>query len=579
MRLFNKKLKGIDEKLEKEVLPKDEPQNSLSTTRNSEDLISDITIATSIEDYELIEPRNANQFIPVWRKLSISYIEIQEAMDEIITEAIVSDDLKDTIRLDFKVTSEIPDRMKTIFTQEWEYLYNIMNLDENAEDIFKRFYVDGIIIGEAIYDNDKINKGVVRVDILEPQGMVREYSKKLQKFIYYRSGEHYNSLFSYNYNLSSRSDDDKKSIWLEDQIVSANSGVWDPFNKIFLSYLNLAIRPLNQLKALENSVTIYALTRSTEKMIYYVDVGRINDKKGEAKINKIARQIDNVPIYNNSTGDLTNTKDKIKLSKNIYIPVQGDKSTRIEQLAADNIDIGEMPALQYFQDKVYRALKVPRLRRNADSTFSFGESMQIEREEYKFFRFITKLRHRFSNMFKETFKRHLIAKNIITEEEWDSIYKSEVKFVYNNANNYDKINRIVNLRQDLEIISQISEFTVKNETGELPLFTSDYIYKNIITMTDDEINELKKEVEEERIRIDKLTPDEPKEENESVNQDKIDMLEELENNSDKNVKKIVCDLDALEDLIDNLQEGDEVVSLDNKDDKYVVENGELVPQK
>jgi len=588
----------LGERLDKPFLEPDRnPDKDLSTTRDPNDLVANIAVTSADQYYELFKPRAADQYIPLWRDMSNKHIEIQEALEEIINDAIVVDDTKDIFDIDFKknISDDVPDKMKEKITKEWKYLYNVMNLDENAEIHFKRFYVDAVLIGEVIFSNKQMkSKGVQRVDLLEPIGMNKQFSRKIGKDVYFKDSDDGNKHLNFMFQ-----DNASDKYWLEDQIATTNSGLYESRYKIYLSYLNYAVRPLNQLNAIENSLIVYALTRSTERLVFYVDVGEMPEKKALAKIEEIARRNSTNQQYDQSTGQVINTRDKIKLSKEIYLGTRnGERGTRIEDISATSMNINDMPILDYFLDRVYRSLKVPRLRRNKDATFQFGETQEIEREEINFFKFIIKLRQRFSHFYKDVLKKHLISKGIINEEEWNITYRRAIKFMFNNNNDYNEIMRITALRSRLEILSTINEFTVKDENGELVIFSKEYVMKEILNLTEDQIKELNKQVKQELSKtkvktqeIDDIENQETNEEDEDFddNEENIefkDLINEYEKENKDSFKdddmKVSGTFTELELLKETARDGDLIIDPKSKK-KFVYEinpetnKGELKP--
>lgn len=548
----------LNEYLEKEFLETKDTKD-LSTTRDASDIVDAFNVVENDAFYSMHSHKSLGEFIPMWRNLVARNIEVAEAVEEIVNEAVVIDDEDIILKIDFRDKDKVKENITKKIQDEWNYLYNIMDLRENISLYFQRFYIDAIIIAENIYSNKKKNSGIIAIDILDPVGMVQDVNKD-GKIIYKKLND------TINYDLSKSS-----KVWKEEQISLATSGLFDDKFKIYLSYLNYAVRSVNQLNSIENSLIIYALTRSTEKLIYYVDVGDLNHSKSLAKVQQVARDNSSQLKYDTGSGKVSNVKDKIKLTKEIFLASRnGERTTTIENLSADQLSLGELPILEYFLDKVYRTLRVPRLRRKDDAVFSFGDSSEVERQEINFFKFIVKLRQRFNAFFRDILMKHLIHKGVLRQEEWESTYKSQIKFIYANNNNYAEMKRIAQLRSQIELLDSVKDYATKNENDEIILFSREDIQKNIMKRTDEEIEEIDKQIADD-VKAKELEVDDTEE----VEEDFEDLDDSLINDSLNDVYKVEggdeelgvnLSLDAFAEVSGALKEGDEVFTI-GKDGK------------
>jgi hypothetical protein len=567
----------VSERMNNPILAGNKNNYELTTTATTKDLTSDINIVSTNDYLEIYKIKSADEYIPMWRNLATQHIEVQEALEEIINDAVVVGSKEDILTVDIVDNNlqKISDNIKEKIVNEWKYLYSLQNLDENLEVYFRKFYIDGVLLTEEVFTDDKMKEGIKTILVLDPIGIVKEYNKKINKYVYYKKRSDVDFL---GVDIFKEND----TVWIEDQISSCSSGFWDEKNKLFMSYLNYAVLPINKLNALENSIIVYALTRSTERMIYYIDVGGMSEKKAIAKIKEVARANSSVVKYDPSTGSTSNSKDKIKLTKDIYLGRRnGEKGTSIENLSASDMNIGEMPMLDYFLDAVYRALKVPRLRRNKESTFQFGDSQEIEREEMSFFKFVTKLRSRLVHIFRNQLKKQLISKGICNEDEWNRVYKRAIKFVFQNNNDFGEMKRISEIRSRLEILSTISEFTLKDANDNLTLFSREWVMDNILNLTNEQKNEINKQIEDEIKKMPEEEVEETKQETKSVeiiNEDEEfdDLLSLYRNNNkvEETAQEIKIDMSELETVKDMLGEGDELI-VPKSGIKFTMENGEL----
>ena len=532
---------------------KEDKKQELSTTRSNEDLMDSLAFASEDTFISMNANRGWADYISIWRRLFAHNIEVEEAVTEIVNEAIVADTMDDIIKLDWK-NEDLDKAKRKKIQEEWETIYGMLNLSEDAPILFQRSYIDAVLVAELIYDNKKLKDGIQRIDILEPKNLVLDQDTKTGKQILRRV------LDTSNYNIVRHSD----KIWTEEQFVMTNSGLFDPELKIYLSYLNYAVRPVNQLNSIENALIVYALTRSTEKLVYYVDVGDLNHNKASAKIQDVARKYSSNLKYDSSSGNIINTKDKIKLSKEIFLGTRGgERGTTVDTISSDQMNIGELPILEYFQDKLYRTLKVPRLRRQKDAMFNFGDSTEVEREEINFYKFVVRLRNHFNPFLKDILKKQCISKGLCTLEQWENEISKNILFVYANNNNYEELKKIASLRAKIELLDSVKEYTVKNEQGEIIFFSSKYIKDNILKFTQDEIDELDKQIEDDMKKA-KPTADEPTAE-EGNNpfgenkEEKDEMFEELSGGE----LAVDLSLEDYEKIVGGMKEGDEIIPVDS----------------
>lgn len=572
----------LNEYLEKPFLDaKENKKQDLSRTREPEDLMDSLAFASEDTFISMNSNRGWQDYISIWRRLFAHNIEVEEAVTEIVNEAIVTEAEGLVVKIDWRDSDKVDKKKREAIEKEWHYLYDLMNFDENCTNYFQRWYIDAVLVAELVYDNNKQSEGIKFIDLLEPKNLVLDRDTKTKKQVLRRVQE--NSSF-YMAKSSDR-------VWKEEQFAIAHSGLFDPDLKIYLSYLNYGVRPCNQLNSIENSLIVYALTRSTEKLVYYIDVGDLNHAKALAKIQDVARQYSSKLKYDSDTGGVLNVKDKIKLSKEIFLGTRGgERGTTVDTISSDQLNLGELPILEYFQDKLYRALKVPRLRRKEETMMQFGESSEVERQEINFFKFIIKLRNKFNGFFRDLLMKHCVAKEIITQEEWKKDFNREIIFKYANNNNYEEMKRIAQLKSKLELLDMVKDYSIKNEQGEIILFSMDYIKKNIMKLTNEEIKQLADQIDSDmksfKPTSDGVADEEPttKEFNnygegefdEFGDSDKDEIFEEL---SDGELAVNIA-IEDYEKMIGVMKEGDELIPVDNQGKPLGVnlefKNGKLI---
>lgn len=575
--------KVINESLEKPFLNNKDINSgvNLSSTRTDNDLYNSVgdmmNIANSFYS-EITRNLTASEYIPNWRRLAGMNIQVLEAKEQIINESIVSDSGDMIIKVDFD-SENISEDIGEIIVKEWKLLYSRLGLEDRLDDLFDQWYIDGVLIGENVYDNSNMKNGILKVDILNPIGFTQVTDKKTGEVKYKKTT---NNAMTY---------DNKKREWTEEQISFSNSGIYDSTLGIYLSYLNYAMRPINQLNALENAVIVYALTRSTEKLVYYVDVGNLPEPKARAKITQIATENTTSEQYDVQTGRVINNRDQIKLRKEIYLGTRdGSRGTKVENLSASSMNINELSILENFKDNVWESLRVSKNRRKKDSMTMFSDHSVVENEELNFYKFIVKLRKKFVVFFRDIFKKHLIAKEIITEEEWEDVYKYAIKFIFANNNNYAEIKDNMKLMSKIDLLNSLEMYIDAEGNPEgLKIFNKEYVLKNFLKFTNEELEEMKPKSNNNSYNNDNnFDGDNTNNTNNTDNPDEdpnVDSTDENPNynnpdkaNESQEINERHISLSDLEDVIKDLQDGDEIVE-PRSGIKFKFENGRLVEYK
>ena len=575
--------KVINESLEKPFLNNKDINSgvNLSSTRTDNDLYNSVgdmmNIANSFYS-EITRNLTASEYIPNWRRLAGMNIQVLEAKEQIINESIVSDSGDMIIKVDFD-SENISEDIGEIIVKEWKLLYSRLGLEDRLDDLFDQWYIDGVLIGENVYDNSNMKNGILKVDILNPIGFTQVTDKKTGEVKYKKTT---NNAMTY---------DNKKREWTEEQISFSNSGIYDSTLGIYLSYLNYAMRPINQLNALENAVIVYALTRSTEKLVYYVDVGNLPEPKARAKIAQIATENTTSEQYDVQTGRVINNRDQIKLRKEIYLGTRdGSRGTKVENLSASSMNINELSILENFKDNVWESLRVSKNRRKKDSMTMFSDHSVVENEELNFYKFIVKLRKKFVVFFRDIFKKHLIAKEIITEEEWEDVYKYAIKFIFANNNNYAEIKDNMKLMSKIDLLNSLEMYIDAEGNPEgLKIFNKEYVLKNFLKFTNEELEEMKPKSNNNSYNNDNnFDGDNTNNTNNTDNPDEdpnVDSTDENPNynnpdkaNESQEINERHISLSDLEDVIKDLQDGDEIVE-PRSGIKFKFENGRLVEYK
>ena len=431
--------------------------------------------------------RTEDDLIRRYRDIAIQP-ECDSAIEDIVSEAIASDerDMCISVVLDnLQVSATIKKRIK----EEFERILQLLDFNNKAHDIFRRWYVDGRIFYHKVIDSQNPRKGIQQLRYIDPRKIkkVREVQtgrkgqvdvvKKFKEFYIYNQHGHQVNNTSTGVKLTF------------DSIAYCPSGLIDMHKGTVLSYLNKAIKPVNQLRMIEDSVVIYRISRAPERRIFYIDVGNLPKIKAEQYLKDVMNRYRNKLVYDASTGEIRDDRNHMSMLEDFWLPRrEGGRGTEITTLPG-GANLGEIDDITYFQRKLYRSLNVPISRLEAEQNFSLGRSTEITRDELKFTKFVGKLRKKFSVIFNDLLKTQLILTGVIAEEEWKSM-SEHIQFDFLQDNNFTELKNAELLKERLEMLSQ-----VENYVGTY--FSKEWVKKNVLHLTDDEIGEMQKQMDSE----------------------------------------------------------------------------------
>ena len=431
--------------------------------------------------------RTEDDLIRRYRDIAIQP-ECDSAIEDIVSEAIASDerDMCVSVVLDnLQVSATIKKRIK----DEFERILQLLDFNNKAHDIFRRWYVDGRIFYHKVIDSQNPRKGIQQLRYIDPRKIkkVREVQtgkrgqvdvvKKFKEFYIYNQHGHQVNNTSTGVKLTF------------DSIAYCPSGLIDMHKCTVLSYLNKAIKPVNQLRMIEDSVVIYRISRAPERRIFYIDVGNLPKIKAEQYLKDVMNRYRNKLAYDASTGEIRDDRNHMSMLEDFWLPRrEGGRGTEITTLPG-GANLGEIDDITYFQRKLYRSLNVPISRLEAEQNFSLGRSTEITRDELKFTKFVSKLRKKFSVIFNDLLKTQLILTGVIAEEEWKSM-SEHIQFDFLQDNNFTELKNAELLKERLEMLSQ-----VENYVGTY--FSKEWVKKNVLHLTDDEIGEMQKQMDSE----------------------------------------------------------------------------------
>jgi hypothetical protein len=439
--------------------------------------------------------------------------ECDSAIEDIVNEAIVSDLNDSPVEIEL---SNLPasDKLKDIIREEFQNIKNMMNFDRKSHEIFRNWYIDGRIFYHKVIDLNDPSAGIQDIRYIDPLKirLIRKQEKSgpnsQSPFDVARNGkdpsnpESYKSpeieeYYLFDPNSSQRNGggvypnrNAKGAVKIaKDAITFATSGLVDRNKQTILSYLHKAIKALNQLRMVEDSLVIYRLSRAPERRIFYIDVGNLPKVKAEQYLRDVMNRYRNKLVYNASTGEIRDDRKHMAMLEDFWLPRrEGGRGTEITTLPGGQ-NLGELSDVDYFQTKLYKSLNVPSSRLDSSGGFNLGRSSEILRDELKFTKFVGRLRKRFSNIFSDMLKTQLILKNIITAEDWQEL-EDHIQYDYLYDNHFSDLKEQELLNEQLGVIAAMEPYMGK-------YFSAQYVRNKILKHTESEIIDMDKQIEKE----------------------------------------------------------------------------------
>jgi hypothetical protein len=440
--------------------------------------------------------------------------EISQAVDEVINEAINIDSHENAVEVVLDDTN-LPDKVKDRIIEEFEEILRFLDFSNYGYDIFQKFYVDGRLNYHVIIDNENLKDGIKEVRYIDPRKLrlIKEMDekqkdphsgiplKKVKKEYYLYSDSGFGSK-AVSSNVSSGQTVQGYRI-AKDSVARITSGYMNENNSLILSYLHPAIKPLNQLRMLEDATVIYTITRAPERRIFYIDVGQLPKAKAEQYLHDMMTRHKNKLQYDSDSGDITDGRKFMTMTEDFWFPRRGgERSTEVDILAGGNAAaLSGDENLSYFQRKLYKSLKVPVSRLEPENMYSMGRVSEMTRDEIKFSKFIRRLRNRFSGLFDSLLEKQLILKGVLDPEEWDDI-KNKVRYDFMKDNYFEELKQTEILREKITTLRDMEE-----QVGKY--YSRQWITKNVLFMTDDEMREMQLQIDQERSAGLYNDPDDP----------------------------------------------------------------------
>ena len=456
--------------------------------------------------------KGENELIGTYRGMSL-YPEVDQAIEDIVNEAVVPGDNMETIKLDLDQV-KVSELVKKKIHGEFKKIQRLLNIDKRAHDIFRRWYIDSKLYFHILIDNKNPEKGILEVRPIDPLKIkrVRRVNKTSKKDFTTASGvidiplvssveEYY--IYKNNDKDSPYQTQDSGIKISPDSIAYSNSGLIDGNSRRVIGYLHKAIRALNMLRQTEDAVVIYRISRAPERRVFYIDVGNLPKNKAEQYLREIMNRYRNKLIYDQDTGQVRDDRNHLSMLEDYWLPRrEGGRGTEITTLPGGD-KMSQLDDVEYLLKKVYRSLNVPVSRMESENGFNMGRSAEISRDEVKFQKFISRLQVKFSELFYSILRVQLILKGITTEDDWDEI-SQDIKFRFNRDTYFDELKENEILSERINMLN-----TVQPLIGTF--FTEDYIKKHILKMSDQEIRELQDSFDQQPVQQEPQIPQEPTE--------------------------------------------------------------------
>lgn len=434
--------------------------------------------------------RNEIELITRYREMAMQP-ELETAIDDIVNEAIVMQGHTQPLTINLDDLKQ-PDSIKKKIREEFSTVLKMLNFGNMGSELFRRWYIDGRMFYHIIIDESKPREGIKELRYIDPRRIrkVREIQKTKDQATaadiirtvreYYLYNER--GIIGAHSNLGMRI--------APDSVINVNSGLMDSRRAMVLSYLHKAIKPLNQLRMVEDATVIYRLSRAPERRVFYIDVGNLPKVKAEQYLRDLMVKYRNKLVYDSSTGEIRDDRKHLSMLEDFWLPRrEGGKGTEIQTLPGGQ-NLGEMEDVKYFERKLYKSLSIPISRLEMQQGFSIGRTSEITRDELKFSKFVFRLRNKFSTLFDEALRVQLSLKGICTVEEWED-FKENIYYDFITDNNFDELKKAELIQNRISVLQLADPYIGK-------YFSIEWARKNILNQTDDEIADIKKQIEDEQ---------------------------------------------------------------------------------
>ena len=472
--------------------------------KNNEDGVDNYVASGFYGQYVDIEGayRNEHELIRRYRDMAL-HPEVDKAIEDVVNEAIVTDLYDSPVEVELS-NLNASEGIKKKIREEFRYLKETMDFDKKSHEIFRNWYIDGRLYYLKVIDPKNPQEGIQDLRYIDPLKIkyVRQEKRDNDRDPYVRINskennvpnpkfdEYYLYTMKPNYPTGMIAQAGKGATKIsKDSITYCTSGLVDRNKNRVLSYLQKAIKAVNQLRMIEDSLVIYRLSRAPERRIFYIDVGNLPKVKAEQYLKEVMNRYRNKLVYNAQTGEIRDDRKFMSMMEDFWLPRrEGGRGTEITTLPGGQ-NLGELTDVDYFQKKLYRALGVPESRIGADSGFNLGRSSEILRDELQFSKFVGRLRKRFAAMFNDFLKTQLILKNIVTPEDWKQM-EDHIQYDFLYDNQFAELKESEMLQNRLSNLATIEPYIGK-------FYSTEFVRKRVLQQTDQEIEEIDMQIEDE----------------------------------------------------------------------------------
>lgn len=438
-------------------------------------------------DTDASQAKNERDLIRKYRDAAL-HPEVDAAIEDIVNEAIVSDE--DSAPVDLIVDDvEGSDKLKDVLKEEFDYILKLLAFNNYGHDIFRRWYIDGRLYYHIIIDEKNPARGILELRAIDSTKI-----RKVRKLIEDKDPATGAKLIKgvdehYIYQDAGMNKAQTGLKIAKDAICYCSSGLLDPQRKKILSHIHKALKPINQLRMMEDSLVIYRLARAPERRIFYVDVGNLPKGKAEEYMKSLMANYRNKLVYDAQSGEIRDDRKHQSMLEDFWLPRrEGGRGTEITTLPGGE-NLGQIDDIIYFQKKVYKSLNVPVNRLEQEAQFSLGRSTEISRDEVKLQKFINRLRKKFSNLFFELLRTQLVLKGLMTLDEWN-IIKEQINVDYLQDTHFSELKDAEILRERIATLREMDEFVGR-------YFSLEYVRKEVLKQTDEDIEQINKQISDE----------------------------------------------------------------------------------
>ena len=441
-----------------------------------------------------VTARNELDLIRRYREVAL-HPECDLAIEDIVSEAIVSNENQQSVQLDLSKIA-YSDQIKKKIRESFGEVLKLLNFDIKGHDIFRRWYVDGRVYYHKIIDKDSPRLGITELRYIDPRKIkkVREVRKQRVDGVpgSFSFSDKFQEYFLFNekgIHPTAASNVGGLKI-ATDAISYCPSGLIDQTHNLVLSYLHKAIKPVNQLRMIEDAVVIYRIARAPERRIFYIDVGNLPKIKAEQYLRDVMARYRNKLVYDASTGEIRDDRNYMSMLEDFWLPRrEGGRGTEITTLPGGQ-NLGEIADIEYFQRKLYRSLNVPISRLESGSGFNLGRASEISRDEVKFTKFVGRLRKKFTALFHDLLKTQLILKGVIAPEEWDTM-QGDITYNFLQDGYFAELKHTEMMRERVGLARDLEQYVGK-------YFSNQYVRTKILKQNELEQKTIDNEIASEQ---------------------------------------------------------------------------------